>query len=112
MKKFFEEFFEVMYALKDIVSTIILGSIGVIFISEETCKLEFVLITLIMFWCCLVIREVHKENCKKREREIRHNKKRFTHLNEKGDPIIMIEDLPEIIEYLYRLEESSNDNLK
>lgn len=62
-----------------------------------------IVVCLMMIWMCLVLRTIHVEHT------VRRSEKRFTHIDQFGHPCINVEDLPEIVEYLYRLEEMEED---
>lgn len=63
------------------------------------------LVSLFLLWLCLTLRQAHREH--KRLKRIKKSDKRFTYLDKDGNPSIRIEDLQEIVEYLYRLEEQN-----
>lgn len=66
---------------------------------------EFMVLIMFLAWICLLLRVVHRKYKAEQYSKLKKQRKRFTSLNKEGHPQIYTEDLPEIIEFLYRLEE-------
>lgn len=66
---------------------------------------DFIVCDVVMIGLCTTIKHFHEEIKKHKMRESHKDGKRFTILDANGNPSIRKEDLPEIIEYLYELEE-------
>lgn len=97
---------EVAYILKDFIVLLVMGIVGYSLGSTREDRVMDILLCLILFWVCMVLRQLHREYLKLMKKEIAD--KRFTHIDDFGNPYIKGEDLPEIVEYLYRLEEAEN----
>lgn len=94
---------ELLYIIKDVLVLLLMSILGVSLSQTQNDSSAVILFALILFWLCMVLRQVHNEYKKLMRKEMA--RKRFTHLDGNGNPSIRTEDLPEIIEYLYRLEE-------
>lgn len=97
---------EVLYLVKDFLALLIMSIIGWSLSPTENDRTMVILLALVMFWVCMVLRQIHKEYLTMMRRDLAH--KRFTHIDDFGNPYIKEEDLPEIVEYLHRLEEAEN----
>lgn len=97
---------EVLYLVKDFLALLIMSIIGWSLSHTENDRTMVILLALVMFWVCMVLRQIHKEYLTMMRRELAH--KRFTHIDSYGNPYIKAEDLPEVVDYLYRLEEAEN----
>ena len=97
---------EVLYLIKDFLALLIMSIIASSLSPTENDRTMVILLTLVMFWVCMVLRQIHKEYLTMMRRELVH--KRFTHIDNYGNPYINEEDLPEVVDYLYRLEEAEN----
>lgn len=114
MKEVFEEikevsilFGQVLYLIKDGIVLIVLGIAGLAVCPDEVKRLEMYILILIMFLVCVGLRLVHnkyKDLLRKSS-----GKKRFTFLDEEGNPTIYIEDIQQIVEYLYQIEEEEQN---
>lgn len=63
---------------------------------------SIIILVLILVFVCIALRYWHKVY--QRSYYQIGEKKRFVVLDDNGNPSVRIEDLPEIVEYLYRLE--------
>lgn len=92
---------ELMYIIRDFIAIALMLYAGAFGMPKE----GLYVVSLFVFWFCLALRHVHIEykNLKRKK----NSTKRFTYLDRDGNPSIRIEDLPEIVEYLYRLEEEN-----
>lgn len=98
---------EALYLVKDFIVILIMSILGCSLSLNENDRTMVILLALVMFWVCMVLRQIHKEYLTMMRRELAH--KRFTNIDNYGNPYIKAEDLPEIVDYLYRLEEAEND---
>lgn len=97
------EFCELLYRLREFIVILLLG-IGLVYRSpSREDAVIAALFCLMLVWVCLVLRQWHREY-KIYKRNEKKNK-RFTFVDNNGNPNIRIEDLPEIVEYLFRIEE-------
>lgn len=97
---------EVFYLVKDFLVLLIMSIIGWRLSPTENDRTMVILLALVMFWVCMALRQIHKEYLTMMRRELAH--KRFTHIDNYGNPYVKEEDLPEVVDYLYRLEEAEN----
>ena len=97
---------EVLYLVKDFLALLIMSIIASSLSPTENDRTMVILLTLVMFWVCMVLRQIHKEYLTMMRRELAH--KRFTRIDNYGNPYIKAEDFPEVVDYLYRLEEAEN----
>ena len=97
---------EVLFLVKDFLVLLIMSIIGWSLSPTENDRTMVILLALVMFLVCMVLRQIHKEYLTMMRRELVH--KRFTHIDNYGNPYIKEEDLPEVVDYLYRLEEAEN----
>lgn len=97
---------EVLYLIKDFIALMIMSIVGLSLSPTENDRTMIVLFALVVFWVCMVLRQIHKEYLVMMRRELAH--KRFTHIDDYGNPYIKREDLPEVVDYIYRLEEAEN----
>lgn len=97
---------EVLYLIKDFIALLIMSIVGWSLSHTENDRTMVILLALFMFWVCMVLRQIHKDYLAMMRRELAH--KRFTHIDDYGNPYIKEEDLPEVVDYLYRLEEAEN----
>lgn len=97
---------EVLYLVKDFLALLIMSIIGWSLSPTENDRTMVILLALVMFWVCMVLRQIHKEYLTMMRRELAN--KRFTHIDDYGNPYIKAEDFPEVVDYLYRLEEAEN----
>ena len=97
---------EVLYIIKDLIALLIMSIVGWSLSPTENDRTMVILLALVMFWVCMALRQIHREYISMIKKDIVN--KRFTHVDDYGNPYIKREDLPEVIEYLYRLEEAEN----
>ena len=97
---------EVLYLVKDFLALLIMSIIGWSLSTTENDRTMVILLALVMFWVCMVLRQIHKEYITMMRRDLPHE--RFTHIDNYGNPYLNEEDLPEVVDYLYRLEEAEN----
>ena len=97
---------EVLYLIKDFIALLVMSIVGWSLSPTDNDRTMVILLALVVFWVCMVLRQVHKEYIVMMRRELAH--KRFTHIDNYGNPYINGEDLPELVDYLYRLEEAEN----
>lgn len=95
---------EILYMLRDILVLVIMTFVGKA-VAGGLNVYGLYILAFAVFWLCLSVRQIHLEY-KRLERK-NSSGKRFTFLDDGGNPSIRIEDLPEIVDYLYRLEESN-----
>lgn len=114
MKEVFEEikevsiiFSQVLYMIRDALVLIILGIAGIAVSPSREHRLEMYLLIAILVFVCAGLRIAHHSYVKLVSKS--RGKKRFTFLDSEGNPTIMIEDIPEIVDYLYRLEEEEQN---
>ncbi len=108
VKEFFLAVGRLIYTVKDIIVLVIMSIVGLYFSPTTDDKLSVAFCALILFWMCIELRRIPAlYACFIKKKTVN---KRFVHLDDNGNPSIRTEDLPEIIEYLYRLEEAENGN--
>lgn len=103
LKELAMESCELLYRLREFMVILLLG-IGLVSTAQSREDAGIAtLFCLILVWVCLVLRQLHREyKAYKRSKE---KDKRFTFVDINGNPSIRIEDLPEIVEHLFRVEE-------
>lgn len=109
IKEVFTILGQVLYEIRDAVCIIVLGIAGISVCSDEIQQLGIYLIIVILVFACAWLRIVHSAFIKLVNQS--NKGKRFTFLDSEGNPTILIEDIPEIVDYLYRLEESQNESI-
>lgn len=101
---------EVMYQIDSFVLILIFNAVFGEACIAQYGYADFITCDVFLIWFCAAIKHFHAEIKKHKAKEAHKNKRRFTTLDAKGNPSIKKEDLPEIIEYLYALEECDNES--
>ena len=97
---------EVLYLIKDLIAMLIMSIVGWSLSPTENDRTMVIMLALVVFWVCMALRQIHKEYLTTMRIELAH--KRFTHIDDYGNPYTKGEDLPEVVDYIYRLEEAEN----
>lgn len=97
----------VLYAARDIVALVVM-----LFIALDNTKTEYDVLSVMCVALCIalylaIIRWLSEWEEDYVRRTMYHERGRFTSLDTNGNPIIRVEDIPEIIEFLYDLEEGN-----
>lgn len=99
----------VLYHFKDIIWICVLSWVMYDSAIDSEQKLQSVLYALFGIIICMYIRLFYSWYIKHRNTRYVEQRKRFTSLDKNGNPVVKIEDLPEIVDFLYRLEEGLLD---